>query len=70
MSYSITEAKEERWQEINQALVEADSEKLYILADIIKGEGDDEEAERLLAIANRINDEEWAFDRERDNNLD
>lgn len=69
MSYTIQEAKNERDQEINKAIIEEDSEALYFLADIIKKMGDDELAERLLAEANRINDEEWAFDRDRDNSL-
>lgn len=70
MSYSIQEAKGERETDIHLALNEEDATKLYEIAEIIKREGDDEKAEQLKKIANRIRGEEWAYDEWVDNNLE
>lgn len=67
MGYSIKEAIDERQQEVDKALQESDSEKLFQLAELFKEEGDDEEAEVLLATAKRIERDEWAYDEFKEN---
>jgi len=67
MSYSHQEAQLERDEAIFNALDTRDSEALYQLAGILKEEGDDEQAAHLLKVARRIDDEDQAFDQERDN---
>lgn len=67
MSYTLKEAKGERENDILLALSTRDSEALYHLANLTKEEGDDETAETLIKTAKRIDNEDWAFDRERDN---
>ena len=61
--------REERDTEIYEALNTRDSEALYTLASLEKEEGNNEEAERLLKAAKRIDDEDMSFDRERDNQM-
>lgn len=69
MSYSPKNAVDERQASIATALDTRDSTALYQFADLEKEEGNDEYAEALLEHAKRIDDEDWAHDRERDNNL-
>lgn len=69
MSYSIQYATAEQEQEIVNAINSRDCEALFKLADIIKEQGDDENAEALLTEAKRFEKEDWMFDQERDNNL-
>ena len=60
MSYSIQEAINDRQLDIECAIMTEDSEALFQLAQIVKEEGNDEQAEQLLAIARRINEEnDW-----------
>jgi len=66
MSYSIQEAMLERQYD----LTSRDSAELYRLAAIIKAEENDELAEEVYKRAQMIErDEDWAFDRARDNSL-
>lgn len=58
MSYTIQEAQLEQDKEINEALDKRDSEALYQLAQILKEQGDDEQAESLLITAKQIDQEE------------
>lgn len=44
------------------AINSRDSEALVKLAQIVKEQGDDEQAEDLLAEAKRIEKEDWAYD--------
>lgn len=67
MSTTSNQSKEEQSIEIYNALNTRDSEALYHLADQLKEQGDDEGAEDLVAQAKKIDFEDWAFDRERDN---
>lgn len=62
MSYSIREASAEFTQMIVAAINGRDSEALYQLAQIVKEQGDDEQAEALLIEAKRIEKENWAYD--------
>ena len=54
--------KEERDTEIYEALNTRDSEALYTLASLEKEEGNDEEAEKLIKIARKIDDQDQAYD--------
>ena len=54
--------REERDTEIYEALNTRDSEALYTLANIEKEEGNDEEAEKLIKVARKIDDEDQAYD--------
>jgi len=66
MSYSIQDAMLERQYD----LTSRDSAELYRLAAIIKSEENDELAEEVYKRAQMIErDEDWAFDRARDNSL-
>lgn len=62
MSYSIYEADAEQQQAIVAAINSRDSEALVKLAQIVKEQGDDEQAEDLLTEAKRIEKENWAHD--------
>ena len=62
MSYSIYEADVEQQQDIVAAINSRDSEALVKLAQIVKEQGDDEQAEALLTEAKRIEKENWAYD--------
>lgn len=62
MSYSIREAGAEQQQAIVAAINSRDSEALYNLAQIVKEQGDDEQAEVLLTEAKKIDREDWAYD--------
>lgn len=62
MSYSIYEASAEQQQAIVAAINSRDSEALYQLAQIVKEQGDDEQAEDLLTEARKIEKEDWAYD--------
>lgn len=62
MSYSIREASAEFTQMIVAAINSRDSEALVKLAQIVKEQGDDEQAEDLLTEAKRIEKENWAYD--------
>jgi hypothetical protein len=60
MSYTIQEAISDRQLDIECAIMTENTAELYRLAEIIKGEGDDELAERLLAIKTSIDDKnDW-----------
>lgn len=67
MSYSHKEANQEQDEAIFNALDTRDSEALYQLAQVVKEQGDDEQAETLLRVAKRIDEEDGAFDNNRDN---
>lgn len=54
--------KEERDTEIYEALNTRDSEALYTLASLEKEEGNDEEAEKLIKIARKIDHEDQSYD--------
>lgn len=69
MSYSPKQAIDERNIDVWHALKEDDAEKLYHLAAQFKEEGDDENAASLLAIARKIEKDEWAYDEAKDNEL-
>lgn len=62
MSYSTAEAGAELDQMIVAAINSRDSEKLFQLAQVVKEQGDDENAEALLTEAKRIEKEEWSYD--------
>lgn len=62
MSYSIREASAEQQQAIVAAINFRDSEALCKLAQIVKEQGDDEQAEALLTEARKIEKEDWAYD--------
>lgn len=62
MSYSIQEAKVERRLEAIEALKNRDAEHLHRLADIEKGNGEDEYAEMLRDQARKIDAEDWKHD--------
>ena len=51
---------------ISKALKEDDVERLYELVDQFKEEGEDDIAAELAAIAHRIENDEWAYDRMKD----
>lgn len=67
MSYSHKEANQEQDEAIFNAIDTRDSEALYQLAQILKEQGDDEQAEHLLKVAKKIDEEDNAFDNNRDN---
>lgn len=69
MSYSDQEAQWEREEAIAIAIEQRDSERLYELANLEYEEGNDETAADLKRLAKNIDNEDMAFDRERDNNL-
>jgi hypothetical protein len=69
MSYSNQEAKDERDQEVSEAMQTRDSEALYHLAGLYKEEGEDEYAETLIMAAKKIDREDWAYDEAKDNSL-
>lgn len=62
MSYSIAQARTEQDNMIIDAIVTRDSEALYQIAGIVKEQGEDEEAERLLTIAKQIDWEDAQAD--------
>ena len=62
MSTSPQTSKTERNTEIYKALNTRDSEALYTLASLEKEEGNDEEAEKLIKIARKIDDEDQSYD--------
>lgn len=62
MSYSIYEASAEQQQAIVAAINSRDSEALYQLAQIVKEQGDDEQAEALLTEARKMDTEEGTED--------
>lgn len=62
MSYSIAQARSEQDNMIIDAIVTRDSEALYQIAGIVKEQGEDEEAERLLTIAKQIDWEDAQAD--------
>ena len=65
MSYSVRQAKDEREQEVSEAMQTRDSEALYRLASLYKEEGDDEGAEMLLFTARKIEREDTQGDQAR-----
>ena len=70
MSYSTTQAVDERRTEVYTAIKEEDAEKLYHLAAQFKEEGEegeDEIADELRKIARRIEREEWSYDEANNN---
>jgi hypothetical protein len=67
MSYSHNEANMEQEEAIFNALDTRDSEALYQLASLLKEQGEDENAERLIKAAKTIDEEDNAFDNNRDN---
>jgi len=67
MSYSIEEAQRDQDRAIYEALDTRDSEALYQLADALKEQGEDEEADQLLKVARKIDNEDNAYDQSRDN---
>jgi hypothetical protein len=67
MSYSHKEASMEQDEAIFNALDTRDSEALYQLASLLKEQGEDENAERLIKVAKTIDEEDNAFDNNRDN---
>ena len=69
MSYSPRHAQTERDQEVTEALQTRDSGALYRLAGLYKEEGEDEQAEVLRFAAKKFDDEDWSFDRARDEDL-
>jgi hypothetical protein len=52
----------EQDQAVYDAIKTRDSEALYQLAAQVKEQGEDEQAEALLAEAKRIDKEDWAYD--------
>ena len=62
MSYSESEARWEREEEISTAIEQRDSERLYELAGLEQEEGNDETAEELRRLAKAIDKEDWAYD--------
>ena len=62
MSYSIKDAQIEQDEAIFEALNNRDSIALFQLAVILKEQGDDEQAERLLKTARSIEAGDWAYD--------
>ena len=69
MSYSPKQAKDERYEEVIEALQTRDTEALYHLAGLYKEEGEDEMAETLQFAAKKFDAEEWAYDEAKDNSL-
>jgi hypothetical protein len=69
MSYSHKQAKDERDQEVTEVLQARDTEALYHLAGLYKEEGEDEQAEVLLFAAKKFDDEDWAYDCAKDEDL-
>lgn len=67
MSYSIKDAIEEQNDAIFQALNTRDSEALYHLAEQLKEQGEDEEAQKLLENAKRFDQEDNAYDEANNN---
>lgn len=67
MSYHTHDAEIDQASSIGEALQTRDSEALFLLAGILKEQGDDEEAERLHTIARTIEKEDWAHDEHNDN---
>lgn len=65
--YQQTDAEFKQAQAIDQALETRDIEAMYRLAAEIKEQGDDEEAERFIKIAQRWNHEDWAHDEANNN---
>lgn len=62
MSYTHQEAKHEQDEAIFNALDTRDSEACYQLAEQLKEQGEDENAEDLLKNARRFDDEDGAYD--------
>ena len=52
----------ERDQDIFDALQTRDSSELRRLANLSKGDGEDEQADLLLDAAKRIDREDWSYD--------
>jgi hypothetical protein len=62
MSYSVLDAKADIDDLIYEALDNKDAVKLRQVASQLKALGDDEEADRLIKIARKWNDEEQDHD--------
>jgi hypothetical protein len=69
MSYSPKQAKDDRDQEVTEALQTRDTEALYRLAGLYKEENEDEYAETLIMAAKKIDREDWAYDEAKDEGL-
>lgn len=62
MSYSTKEALGEQQNAIYEALNSENPYEITQMAKILKAQGEDEEAERLLNVARSISRGEWAYD--------
>lgn len=62
MSYTHQDAQIEQDELIRTALDTRDSEQLRQMAEMLKEQGEDEEADRLLKTARRFETEDWAYD--------
>lgn len=64
MSYSPTQAINERRSQIEEAIKSYDCYTLDRIARQIAKEGDEEDAEKLLALSAKLDDEmTWGYDR-------
>ena len=68
MSYDSQVAHMELDEIISKAVREDDDETLYKWADVI-AETDPEFASHIRSLAQKAEDNNWSYDRERDNNL-
>lgn len=54
---------------IDTALHQSDAVALRTVAQVLKENGEDEEAETLLDTAKKLEHDEWSFDEARDNGI-
>lgn len=68
MSYTAEDAKVEFTSYIDHALHTKDTEAAVTIRDEFARMGDDEQAKYWHRLVHLWNDEEWAYDRDKDNN--
>ena len=69
MSYTTIDAMLERTDQIEEAVRTGDVEALYAISDSYAMDDDMEQASYFRMMARSIENADWAYDRNRDNNL-